>query len=109
VQGKILPTELEHWMTQLANNFDVKSAELANAKPALQTQFQRTFNNADRTATLESKERSAKLQRLVADQMRKEGVDYDTAWQDMKKAHPEIFNSMHQPDPTPTPLAGRAF
>ncbi|HYE32911.1 MAG TPA: phage protease [Methylomirabilota bacterium] len=101
LSGKILPTEREHWLQQLDRDFDNKSLELANAKPMIKTQFSRAFRNAQGSSTADERDRRKQVSRLVEDRMRKEGVDYNTAWADVKEAHPELFNTMQQPTTTP--------
>lgn len=95
VQGKILPTEREHWVTQLANNFDAKSVELTNAKPILKTAFNRTFPNRNNRSSdddaAEFQARQKQIKSLVNKKMTEEGIDYTAAFIALKGEHPELF------------------
>ncbi|MDB6038309.1 MAG: hypothetical protein JWM99_2150, partial [Verrucomicrobiales bacterium] len=96
-QGKILPTEREHWRNQLEKDFDTKTAQLANAKPVLKTEFTRQFSNSSIAATSDSMERTRRIQSLVQDKMKNLGHDYDRARQEVKTENPALFASMQIP------------
>jgi hypothetical protein len=100
-QGKILPTEREHWRNQLEKDFDVKTAELANAQPVLKTQFTRQFSNSGVSASPNSFERTRKIQNLIEDKMRTHGYGYDRAWEELKAENPTLFATMQTPTPLP--------
>jgi phage I-like protein len=96
-QGKILSTEREHWLGQLEKDFETKTAELANAKPVLKTEFTRRFSNTNTTGAPDSIELTKKIQQLVQDKMKTSGIDYDRAWQQIKTENPALFTVMQTP------------
>ena len=93
-QGKILPTEREHWLGQLEKDFDTKTAELANAKPVLKTEFTRRFSNTNNPVTSDATELTQKIQQLVQEKMKNSGIDYDHAWQQVKTENPTLFAAL---------------
>jgi hypothetical protein len=96
-QGKILPTEREHWLDQLEKDFDTKTAELTNAKPVLKTEFSRHFSNTTNQTITGAAELTKKIQQLVQDKMKTSGIDYDRAWQQVKAENPALFSTMQTP------------
>jgi hypothetical protein len=99
-QGKILPTEREHWLGQLEKDFDSKTAELANAKPVLKTEFTRHFSNANNQTISDAAELTKKIQQLVQDKMNNSGIDYDRAWQQVKTENPALFAASQNSNPS---------
>lgn len=95
--GKLRKADAQAKTTELANagdGFDALVTTLTNAAPVLPTGSALTANLGNRK---EASEASATVLELVNERMAETHEDYRTAFNQVKKAKPELFASMKQP------------
>ncbi len=94
--GRVVPAQRTYWAAQLAEDFETKSAELANAGKVLKTDRRVEEFMLESQRQDESAARRKQIQRLMASKTAK-GLSYDQAWEELKEEHPALFSSMQQP------------
>jgi hypothetical protein len=96
-EGRTTAAQRGYWSSQLAEDFDGKSAELANAVPAVKTE--RRANDFKVEAERHSERASASSEVLRLVKMKTDqGLDYDRAWCAVKDEHQNLFTLMQQPE-----------
>lgn len=97
--GKIREPEAAQWKADLKTDFAGKSVALANAKPAVKTESKTgdMGKRRDSVAIANEQERRGKVLGLVNAKM-KDGLDYDTAWAQVQREQPALFEAMTKPE-----------
>jgi phage I-like protein len=96
-EGRTTAAQRGYWSAQLAEDFDGKSAELANVVPVVKTE--RRANDFKSEAERHSERASASSEVLRLVKMKTDqGLDYDRAWCAVKDEHQNLFTLMQQPE-----------
>jgi phage I-like protein len=95
--GRIAAAQRSYWTRELAENFEEKSTELANASPALKTSARPESFAQMGDGGGEAPVRRKQLERLLKTKMDREGLSYDEAWEQVKEENPGLFASMQRP------------
>jgi hypothetical protein len=87
---RITPAQADAWKARLAKpeTFDAELVALSNERSGVNTDA-RTRDMAGRVG--KTVERQQQILSLVNECQEKEHVDYETAWQRVKKTHPDLF------------------
>ncbi len=96
--GKITPAQRPQWAADLEKDLAGKLTELANAKPVLNTSS-KTGGLGGRNSSVNAAagDRRDKVLTLVNERMTKTREDYPTAFANIRRANPALFDEMTQP------------
>jgi hypothetical protein len=96
-RGAVAPWEEPSWTVRFENDFAAASAELATLSPVMKT-YSAVGSLEDRRGAFEnSARRSAAIQSKVQEKQLSTGVDYSTAWNQVRAEHPALFENMKEP------------
>jgi hypothetical protein len=95
--GRIAPAQRGYWTIELANNFEEKLPQLANAGKALKTDARLENFMAMTEQRDATKSRKKQLEKAIKAKMA-DGLTYDEAWEEIKEENPGLFASMQQPE-----------
>jgi phage I-like protein len=98
--GKFTPAQRPQWAADLDKDFEGKSAELANAKPVLNTRSATDALGARNAAAQSARDatlRRDKVLMLVNERIAKTGEAYEQAFAAIRKEHAALFADMRTP------------
>jgi hypothetical protein len=98
-EGRTTPAQRAFWSSQLAEDFDGKSVELANAAKVIKTDQRSEDFKAESLRQSEQTSRGNEVLRLVRTKM-EQGLNYDQAWMAVKEENQNLFAMMEQPGNT---------
>jgi phage I-like protein len=96
-EGRITAAQRPEWASKLDTNFANEAPALTKLAPALKTRSS-TGDLGQRKADLANmQDRQLKVQELVNDRMKTKGESYDSAFANVRREQPALFDAMTQP------------
>jgi len=95
--GRLTPASRPEWASKLETNFANETTALSKLTATMKTRAS-TGDLGQRKADLANmQDRQLKVQELVTDRMKTKGEAYDTAFANVRRENPALFQSMQQP------------
>jgi hypothetical protein len=99
-EGRVAPEKKDEWVTKLEKDFEAGKTALANevrSGRAIKTEARTREQGGRRSGFANISDAREQFDALVNEKVRA-GIDFDTAYNTVKKQKPELYKSMSTPE-----------